>query len=344
MNGYNFTERTRRVLAMAREDAARLQHEYVGTEHLLLGLIRAREGVASAVLHGLGIDVEEVRQNIEKTVNKGGHPPTHPDLPYTSKAKNVLMLSMAAAREMSHSYVGTEHLLIALLRETKGIAAQVLMDAGLNADDAAAEVVRILSGDVPPTPRAPSLDASARGGVSVAPGPSRAGQAVRLNRLLSHCTLRLRSVIQAAIDSASAHSHAEAQTEHLLAALLGDDDGMGVEILDRLGADRTILKRKADDAVDRLPPSGGTEGPAVLSAVALDTFRRARNEIGEGELGTDHLRRSRDHGRGRRGADPRRGRNHAVIGSRRPGSAHRLRSEAGSAGTGARATKLVSCR
>ena len=152
MNGYNFTERVRKVLAMAREEAARLHHEYVGTEHILLGLIREGEGVAAAVLQSLSVDLEEIQQNIEKTVNKGkGGQGTGPDLPYTSRAKKVLELAMSEARELSHSYVGTEHLLLGLLREEKGIAAQVLTDANVNLEAARAETLRLLGTDVPPT-------------------------------------------------------------------------------------------------------------------------------------------------------------------------------------------------
>ena len=131
MNGYNFTDRVRKVLQMAREEAARLHHEYVGTEHILLGLIREGEGVAAAVLQNLNVDLEEIQQKIEETVKKGkAAAATGPDLPYTSRAKKVLELAMTEARELNHSYVGTEHLLLGLLREEKGIAAQVLTDAG----------------------------------------------------------------------------------------------------------------------------------------------------------------------------------------------------------------------
>jgi ATP-dependent Clp protease ATP-binding subunit ClpC len=131
MNGYNFTERVRKVLAMAREEAARLHHEYVGTEHILLGLIREGEGVAAAVLQNLNVDLDEIQQKIEDTVKKGkAAQATGPDLPYTSRAKKVLELAMAEARELNHSYVGTEHLLLGLVREEKGIAAQVLTDTG----------------------------------------------------------------------------------------------------------------------------------------------------------------------------------------------------------------------
>jgi ATP-dependent Clp protease ATP-binding subunit ClpC len=151
MNGYNFTERVRKVLAMAREEAARLHHEYVGTEHILLGLIREGEGVAAAVLQNLNVDLDEVQQKIEETVKKGkAAQATGPDLPYTSRAKKVLELAMGEARELNHSYVGTEHLLLGLLREEKGIAAQVLTDAGVNLEAARAETLRLLGTEMPP--------------------------------------------------------------------------------------------------------------------------------------------------------------------------------------------------
>src|SRR5919107_269353 len=105
MNGYNFTDRVRKVLQMAREEAARLHHEYVGTEHILLGLIREGEGVAAAVLTNLNVDLEDIQQKIEETVKKGkAAAAAGPDLPYTSRAKKVLELAMTEARELNHSY------------------------------------------------------------------------------------------------------------------------------------------------------------------------------------------------------------------------------------------------
>jgi ATP-dependent Clp protease ATP-binding subunit ClpC len=150
MNGYNFTERVRKVLQMAREEAQRLHHEYVGTEHILLGLIREGEGVAAAVLQNLNVDLDDIQQKIEETVKKGkAAQGAGPDLPYTSRAKKVLELAMSEARELNHSYVGTEHLLLGLLREEKGIAAQVLTDAGVNLDAARAETLRLLGTEMP---------------------------------------------------------------------------------------------------------------------------------------------------------------------------------------------------
>jgi len=154
MNGYNFTERVRKVLAMAREEAARLRHEYVGTEHILLGLIREGEGVAAAVLQNLNVDLDDIQQRIEETVKQGkATQATGPDLPYTSRAKKVLELAMGEARELGHSYVGTEHLLLGLLREEKGIAAQVLTDASVNLEAARTETLRLL-GTEPAAPTA----------------------------------------------------------------------------------------------------------------------------------------------------------------------------------------------
>jgi ATP-dependent Clp protease ATP-binding subunit ClpC len=153
MNGYNFTERVRKVLAMAREEAARLHNEYVGTEHILLGLIREGEGVAAAVLQSLSADLDEIQQRIEEQVKKGkAAQATGPDLPYTSRAKKVLELAMAEARELNHSYVGTEHLLLGLLREEKGIAATVLTDLGIGLEAARTETLRLLGTEMPSAP------------------------------------------------------------------------------------------------------------------------------------------------------------------------------------------------
>jgi ATP-dependent Clp protease ATP-binding subunit ClpC len=183
MNGYNFTERVRKVLAMAREEAERLRHEYVGTEHILLGLIREGEGVAAAVLQNLSVDLDEIQQKIEDTVKKGkAAAATGPDLPYTSRAKKVLELAMAEARDLTHNYVGTEHLLLGLLREEKGIAAQVLTDAGINLDAARAETLRLLGTDMPQAGTA----AGAPGSPSASPTPAGKGEKKSKTPALDH--------------------------------------------------------------------------------------------------------------------------------------------------------------
>ncbi|HUF12247.1 MAG TPA: ATP-dependent Clp protease ATP-binding subunit [Longimicrobiales bacterium] len=161
---YNFTDRVRKVLAMAREEAIRLQHDYVGTEHILLGLIREGEGVAAAVLMNLNVDLEQVHERVEESVRKGKATIALGELPYTSRAKKVLEYAMAEARELNHSYVGTEHLLLGLLREEKGIAAQVLQSLGVTLEEARAQTLKILGSDVSPSPTS-----SVTGPGSVAP-------------------------------------------------------------------------------------------------------------------------------------------------------------------------------
>ena len=186
MNGYNFTERVRKVLAMAREEAARLHHEYVGTEHILLGLIREGEGVAAAVLQNLNVDLDEIQQKIEEMVKKGkAAQATGPDLPYTSRAKKVLELAMGEARELNHSYVGTEHLLLGLLREEKGIAAQVLADAGVNLDTARAETLRLLGTEMPQGGGS-SATGQAGGSAAVPQAPTKAGEKKSKTPALDH--------------------------------------------------------------------------------------------------------------------------------------------------------------
>ncbi len=144
MNGYNFTNDVRVSLARAREESARLGHEYVGTEHILLGML-SDDNVAVQVIATFGIDPESLVKAVDDGVKKGtSHDRTGPDLPYTSRAKKVLELSMAEARELGHNYVGTEHLFLGVLREEKGIAAQILIESGIALDVARQRVIEVL--------------------------------------------------------------------------------------------------------------------------------------------------------------------------------------------------------
>ncbi len=146
---YNFTDRVRKVLAMAREEAVRLQHDYVGTEHILLGLIREGDGVAAEVLRNLAADLDDLLRLVEDNIRPGKSSTPIGELPYTTRAKKVLEYAMAEARELNHSYVGTEHLLLGLLREEKGLAAKVLGELGIGIEEARAEMLKLLGTDVP---------------------------------------------------------------------------------------------------------------------------------------------------------------------------------------------------
>lgn len=135
MRGYNFTEDVRKLLATAREESVRLHHEYVGTEHILLACTNQENATAAQMLRRVGAQPAEIRATIEKTIRVGSAPaPWRSDLPYTSRAKKTLELAMTEADELRHSFIGTEHLLLGLLREEKGIAAQVLALHGVRAD------------------------------------------------------------------------------------------------------------------------------------------------------------------------------------------------------------------
>ena len=236
MNGYNFTERVRKVLAFAREESVRLHHEYVGTEHILLGLIREGEGVSAAVLQNLGADCEALRNTVDEIVKRGKDTQaTGPDLPYTSRAKKVLELAMTEARELHHSYVGTEHLLLGLLREKKGIAAQVLVDAGITLDAARQETLRLL-GTEPPEGRA--RIAGMMGGLGSWPvmaGPSEAMASMREKmesmRMLNE---RAHRVLALAREEAARLSGREVGPSHILLGLL-QGDGLAARLLAEAG-------------------------------------------------------------------------------------------------------------
>ena len=138
----NFTENLRRVLACAKDESVRLHHEYVGTEHMLIGLTRIEECLGVHMLRNLSVDLVTLRRTIDQIVKTGKSRATDGvDLPYTSRSKKVLELSMTEAREQRHQYVGTEHLILGLLREEKGIAAQVLVSLGVTLDAARREML-----------------------------------------------------------------------------------------------------------------------------------------------------------------------------------------------------------
>ncbi|MBI5630492.1 MAG: ATP-dependent Clp protease ATP-binding subunit [Elusimicrobia bacterium] len=139
-----FTERAQRVILIAQEEAKRLNHDYVGTEHILLGLIALGEGVAAQVLANLGVDLRRVRSEIEKIVGTGDNVMLLGEIPFTPRAKKVLEYAVEEAQHMGHSYVGTEHLLLGLIREEEGVAARVLENLGLRLDVVREEVLNLL--------------------------------------------------------------------------------------------------------------------------------------------------------------------------------------------------------
>src|SRR6202046_4206480 len=139
-----FTDRARKVMALANQEAQRFNHEYIGTEHILLGLVKEGSGVGANVLKNLEVDLRKVRLEVEKLVKSGPDMVTMGKLPQTPRAKHAI----EEARNLNHNYVGTEHLLLGLLREHEGVAAQVLMNLGLKLDEVREEVLNLLGAGV----------------------------------------------------------------------------------------------------------------------------------------------------------------------------------------------------
>jgi ATP-dependent Clp protease ATP-binding subunit ClpA len=135
-----FTDRARRVIVLAQEEARMMNHNYIGTEHILLGLIHEGEGLASLVLDSCGVDLDQVRAFIEREVGNGPKSPGG-HIPFTPRAKKVLELSLREALQLRHNYIGTEHILLGLIREGEGLAAQALADAGADLADVRQRVV-----------------------------------------------------------------------------------------------------------------------------------------------------------------------------------------------------------
>ena len=173
MKGYalfeRFTDRARRVVVLAQEEARLLNHNYIGTEHILLGLIHEGEGVAAKALESLGISLQAVRDQVEEIIGQGGSSPSG-HIPFTPRAKKVLELSLREALQLGHNYIGTEHILLGLIREGEGVAAQVLTKLGADLSRVRQQVIQLLSGysgsgaDGPEGSRKERASATAGGG------------------------------------------------------------------------------------------------------------------------------------------------------------------------------------
>jgi len=285
MHGYNFTERVRKVLAMSREAAVELRHANVGTEHMLLGIVREGEGVACAVLENLGLDLDDVRDHV-LTLVKQGNTPVGSDVPYNSRAKKVLELAMSEARELNHTYVGTEHLLIGLLREMKGVASQVLEHLGCTLEAARDETLRILGTAISAAPETESSVhlkwAVASHGRVVAVSPERAPPPP---------PSRFFTVL------ALAHAVGERMHRRLLdadvvlLALLEHAEGAAIAVLQNLGVAldqlADTLKARLDHTERAAEPGTSPDARAISEIVAQST----REQLGAGSpvLSTWHL-------------------------------------------------------
>jgi ATP-dependent Clp protease ATP-binding subunit ClpA len=272
MHGYNFTERVRKVLAMAREEAAELNYDYVGTEHLLLGIIREGKNTASSVMTNFGIDSRQLRARILQELAPGTSSTVKVDLPYSSRAKKTLELAMSEARDLNHNYVGTEHLLLGLIREEKGVAAQALKLTGMTIENARVETLRVLFG---------------------AGGHQSARHTQHLEReTLVGYPQRLREIMADAHDIAAERGAAEVTPAHAMIALLEHGEGVANTALDRLNFDRATALFALNDLA---PSSASAVAPdrVIVSSVAmrsaLDAMEAAQRAGASSVPGSHHL-------------------------------------------------------
>ncbi|WP_460963088.1 ATP-dependent Clp protease ATP-binding subunit, partial [Parasphingorhabdus pacifica] len=163
-----FTDRARRVVVLAQEEARMLNHDYIGTEHVLLGLIQEGEGVAARALESMAISTDGVRQDVEEIVGRGRQEAPGEHIPFTPRAKKVLELSLREALQLGHNYIGTEHLLLGLIREDEGVAAQVLIKRGADVNRARREVVELLTGSSPSDEQTTGAGSKSEGTASTA--------------------------------------------------------------------------------------------------------------------------------------------------------------------------------
>ena len=141
----NFTPRAQQVLAHARREADRFNHHYIGTEHLLLGLLKLGKGVAVTILENLGVELTAVRKQVEEQIGRGTEPQAEGNIPYTPRVRKVLAMANREAQELNHTYVGTEHLLLGLIRDGDGVAGQILRHFGVDLEQARRELLDVLT-------------------------------------------------------------------------------------------------------------------------------------------------------------------------------------------------------
>jgi ATP-dependent Clp protease ATP-binding subunit ClpA len=277
MRGYNFTERVRKVLTIARDEAVRLHHDTVSPGHMLLGLLRDGGGVASTILERCDVKPDDLVRALDEKLQPGTRQnATGPDLGYTSRAKHVLELAMNEARELNHAYVGTEHLLMGLLREEKNQAAEVLTNAGLTLERARAAMLEILGTEVPVAAGTPRDAGNATAGAFVAPMPE-----------------RLRRVFASAHSIAGTLGSTELAPVHLALALLRHRDGAGNAVLDALHFDRdaaiaSLQQLASREKASEIPPEGTLKIGVAVQRV-IDRMEDERRALGSSAPGTQHL-------------------------------------------------------
>ena len=287
-----FTERARKVLSLAQEEAQRFQHNYIGTEHLLLGLVREGEGVAAKVLSNLGVELYKVRGAVEFIIGRGDRIVLG-EVGLTPRAKKVLELAVDEARRLNHHYIGTEHLLLGLVREGEGIAAGVLESLGVNLEKVRTQTIQVLSqSDAARTIMADyqseeTIDAAQ----AIQDEDDRTlAPSVGEDDPFNGFSVRARRVMDNAAAEARAFKHGYIGTEHLLLGLLREEKGIAAYVLSQMG----ITYARVHRAIETILGPGDSPADAEIDSVPRlkSVIALARDEarhLNHTTIGTGHL-------------------------------------------------------
>ena len=281
-----FTERARKVVVLAQEESGRLRHNYIGTEHLLLGLIREGEGVAAQALHACGVTLDEAREGVEGIVGYGEGDASQK--PFTPRSKRVLELSLREALGLRHDHIGTEHLLLGLLAEGGGIAAAVLSGLGVEPADVRREIFGGLGRGTRPSPQE-ELGTLGWAREALRRSFGRYPRAEDRSTF-DKFTGPARKVVVLAQDEARHFNHNYIGTEHLLLGLIREEEGMAARALGVLGVDLDEVREQVESIVGYGEEGTGAQAPftprvsGVLQQALLES-----EQLDHDYVGTEHI-------------------------------------------------------
>jgi ATP-dependent Clp protease ATP-binding subunit ClpA len=282
----NFTPRAQQVLALARKEADRFNHNFVGTEHVLLGIIRLGQGVAVNVLQKLGLDLEAVRREIEKHIGTGPDEKMFGNIPFTPRVKKVLVLTQKEARTLNDTYIGTQHILLGLLREGDGVAARVLINFDVDIERARQEILKELDSNL----------FIARGNEIVPSVSALKDSADNLTLqengwFYSNFTPRALQVLALARREADRFNHSFVGTEHLLLGLINLGQGVAASILEKLGLNLETVRMEIEKQVgagpDQKIPGNIPYTPHMKKVLAL--AQKEAKALHHTYVGTEHI-------------------------------------------------------
>jgi ATP-dependent Clp protease ATP-binding subunit ClpA len=275
----HFNDRAKRILALAQDEAIRFNHNYIGTEHLLLGLIREGEGVAARALDALNVDLSKVRTAVEFIIGRGPATTSPSEITMSPRTKRVLELAVDEARKLGHSTVGSEHLLLGLVREGEGIASGVLESLGVSMEKLRHQIIATIGSSAP------------AGSASAAPGPAPVAREASAVRPFDRFNDRAKRVLALAQDEAIRFNHNYMGPEHLLLGLVREGEGVAAKALNSLGVELSRTRRELENLIGRgdnsASPSEITLIPRAKKVIelAIDESRL----LGHSHVGTEHL-------------------------------------------------------